>query len=94
MYPDLGQAECLKGNLIMSTHTNTLATNSKIMDILIRFNAKLKLYYLNLHMAQNLGKIYNSLSINPVITTCKNDEKCNKIKNQRVQKSVYFFFRI
>ena len=37
-------------------------------------------------MAQNLGRIYNSLLINPVITKCKNDEKCNKNKKSACTK--------
>ena len=56
------------------------------MAISIKYNAKLKLYYLNLHMAQNLGKIHN---FNPVITTCKNDEKCNKKNVIKIKKSAY-----
>ena len=38
-------------------------------------------------MAQNLDKIYHSISINPVITTCKNHEKCNKNKKISVYKN-------
>ena len=79
----------MNGIYFFQAHTISLATKSKIIDIQIKCNAKSKLHYLNLHTAQNLGKIYYSLSINPVITTCKNDKKCNKIQTSACTKMAY-----
>ena len=54
-------------------HTITSSSNNKILDRFIKYDAKLKLYDLNLRIKPKLGKIYNSPAINPMNTTCKND---------------------
>ena len=57
---------------VMGVHMITSATNAKIiMDLFIKFHAKLKLYCLNLHTVPNSVKIDYLTAINPVITKCK-----------------------